>query len=58
MENICGICLNSVKTFTEIVCDHKFCNNCITKWLEINNSCPICRIDIDINSIHSDYIIR
>ena len=24
-------------------CNHNFCNDSITKWLNINNSCPMCR---------------
>ena len=24
-------------------CNHNFCDNSITKWLNINNTCPMCR---------------
>ena len=45
----CSICLLDFKEETEkiikqkTVCSHEFCKDCLDKWLEINNTCPICR---------------
>ena len=47
----CSICIESF-TKEEIVvkiekCSHNFHKDCIHKWLQINNSCPVCRIKQD-----------
>lgn len=39
---LCPICdEQSVDTFT--TCAHGFCKPCLTSWLNINNTCPLCR---------------
>lgn len=50
----CRICLldfntESIKKRTK--CQHEFCEVCLDKWLEKENTCPICR------TIISDKII-
>lgn len=40
----CCICLennNSSKVVTP--CKHLFCNECLGRWLETNNCCPVCK---------------
>ena len=41
----CNICLecDSKCNFKMKSCDHRFHAKCIQKWLETNNTCPICR---------------
>jgi hypothetical protein len=42
----CSICMENYKPGTRIKrlpCKHEFHPECITQWLETNNSCPICR---------------
>lgn len=42
----CSICMETYKPGTRIKrlpCNHEFHPDCITLWLETNNSCPICR---------------
>ncbi|KAG4106686.1 hypothetical protein H8356DRAFT_449044 [Neocallimastix lanati (nom. inval.)] len=42
----CSICMENYKPGTRIKrlpCNHEFHPECITQWLETNNSCPICR---------------
>ena len=39
----CSICLHSYKEYLETPCNHIFCQNCILKWIKINNKCPYCR---------------
>ena len=62
----CLICLEE-KTLIEIKCKHKFCESCITKWNNKNNSCPFCRkpinltnpkISEDINTDRLNQVIR
>ena len=47
----CPICFEKVDNYQKIIkCQHKFCNNCLQKWLLENNStCPICRIELNNN---------
>ncbi|KAG4096239.1 hypothetical protein H8356DRAFT_1682320 [Neocallimastix lanati (nom. inval.)] len=43
---MCSICMENYKPGTRIKrlpCNHEFHPECITPWLETNNSCPICR---------------
>ncbi len=50
MEDICPICLELMsEDCFETRCDHKFHGECLTKWLNKNNTCPSCRINIKTN---------
>ena len=47
----CAICFNELKTLKKtkkLNCSHKFCNDCIFKWLYIEQkeTCPLCRTTI------------
>ena len=40
----CTVCLEEISCSPcETQCNHKFHKECISKWYEINRSCPICR---------------
>ncbi|XP_060671017.1 uncharacterized protein LOC132800766 [Ziziphus jujuba] len=42
----CCICLDNFSAGTELIrfgCKHLYHQNCIVKWLENQNSCPLCR---------------
>lgn len=40
----CGICFEDLKTQGEIdSCNHNFCFDCIKKWSDSSNTCPVCR---------------
>ena len=42
----CSICLEEMglkDCVKSKVCGHKFHRNCITKWVQLRNNCPICR---------------
>jgi hypothetical protein len=40
----CTICFDVlVKPVMEPSCQNIFCGNCLLKWLQMNNSCPLCR---------------
>ena len=50
----CSVCMNimtsddnSIKSLCVIPCGHRFCSNCILKWISnAKNSCPQCRVNI------------
>ncbi len=44
METNCPICLNPLETgkISILSCSHKICEDCISKFIEFNNKCPIC----------------
>ena len=42
----CPICLsNAISKFQSVAtpCSHVFCNPCLTEWLWMHTSCPLCR---------------
>lgn len=44
-EQTCSICLESslAKETEELLCGHDFHQDCLNRWLQSNNTCPICR---------------
>jgi hypothetical protein len=47
----CSICMDNsiIHNWTKTRCNHYFHSQCITKWMEINNTCPICRADLSFS---------
>ena len=46
----CPICLEEFQPETKtrlLACGHKYCEPCLTKWLEDHATCPICRQSTD-----------
>lgn len=55
----CSICLeNNFDEIGKLDCSHEFCSNCINKWLEKNNSCPMCRREQFINIIKNNSLSK
>ncbi|XWS57837.1 hypothetical protein CRYUN_Cryun09bG0208200 [Craigia yunnanensis] len=52
-ENVqCSICLEDIEIGSEakeMPCKHKFHSGCITLWLELHSSCPVCRYQLPSN---------
>jgi hypothetical protein len=48
---ICSICIENIKqsdnNCRELICSHKYCDGCISKWLSTNKRCPVCNVDLD-----------
>ena len=45
----CSICLMEVTEGQDTIllpCGHMFHDKCVTKWLEIHNTCPLCRFEL------------
>jgi hypothetical protein len=41
---ICSICTETCNNDTIMDYGHKFHRDCLMNWLEMNNSCPNCRL--------------
>lgn len=63
----CPICLEDIydisySKFISLHCSHTFHKNCIAKWKNKNNTCPMCRTlistDINIKPIYSPTPVR
>ncbi|CAK75456.1 unnamed protein product (macronuclear) [Paramecium tetraurelia] len=49
-QSTCYICQEDFKeeeVELEMSCSHNFHKDCLTQWLKINNSCPVCRAKIN-----------
>ena len=48
-EKECSICYESCcnKATTQLECGHEFHTKCIFTWLSKNNTCPLCRKEVD-----------
>lgn len=42
-ELVCSVCRGVFCDPVQSPCNHVFCRNCLTKWLETSRTCPICR---------------
>lgn len=48
-DDVCSICHDNFQDVDEVrmlICTHKFCRICISKWVEKNPTCPLCKIDL------------
>jgi hypothetical protein len=45
----CCICLDTPtqQNGTKLKCKHIFCRKCISKWLEMNTNCPLCKVVLE-----------
>ena len=43
----CNICYQEESLFLKN-CKHSYCIDCLSKWIIIKNSCPVCRQEINI----------
>jgi hypothetical protein len=51
--NTCSVCLANYdigETLKHLPCNHEFHKDCISPWLRMNKTCPLCRQDVTNNS--------
>jgi hypothetical protein len=60
----CTICLEEFAvgndTTVSLACNHMYCKECIVPWLQIHNTCPLCRAsepDMSVESIGVDHSV-
>lgn len=50
-QTICSICIENIKESNnncrQLICSHKYCDECISKWLSTSKRCPVCNIDLE-----------
>ena len=59
----CSICLEEKHDKVTNSCNHSFCRDCLSSWRSINNTCPLCRNELDSHILdiliyRSDSLIR
>jgi hypothetical protein len=45
----CSVCMSEIQQnndTTLIPCGHLYHDNCVSKWFDMNNSCPVCRYEL------------
>ena len=44
----CPICqMECITSVRKTICNHSFCDHCITRWLEKSKKCPSCMRDLE-----------
>ena len=52
----CTICLMEISEGMDCIsmpCEHFFHDKCVTQWLKIHNTCPLCRFELSDNNLES-----
>jgi len=45
---ICAICRETLSNnVRKLLCNHVYCDECITKWLSAHKRCPVCMLDLE-----------
>lgn len=41
------------KSLVTLPCNHRFCTNCLMKWMKVKPNCPMCRREFVLVAKHS-----
>ncbi len=47
---LCGICLEAAEDGSVTACGHTFHSECLDKWTQRSNTCPLCRASLAATS--------
>ncbi|CAG5120239.1 unnamed protein product [Candidula unifasciata] len=50
----CSICLAVIRGAILTHCGHRYCNRCITEWVERHHRCPCCNSNLTTQQFHYD----
>jgi len=42
----CPICLDDIDTVRITQCNHRFCDSCLSTWIQKSRRCPLCNQDL------------
>ena len=51
----CPICMGEMKEPTLTPCRHRFCRQCLIKWLQQRQTCPSCNRSVEGSEIIKDH---
>lgn len=55
IDQTCSICMDNIDSAgLSLNCNHRFHENCLRSWLEVNNTCPICRKEISLPELNAE----
>jgi len=54
----CSICLQVLNDPHQCPKGHLYCRNCIMKWIERKNRCPLCKCDLTIATLSASLICK
>ncbi|XP_009763138.1 E3 ubiquitin-protein ligase RING1-like [Nicotiana sylvestris] len=49
VDSVCTVCMEGFESSVggkQVSCSHVFHSNCLTNWLSLHNSCPLCRLQV------------
>lgn len=50
-QDDCPVCLDTLQSPVITACAHGFCRNCITRVIETQHKCPLCRADLALEHL-------
>ncbi|KAF3619604.1 hypothetical protein FXO38_32826 [Capsicum annuum] len=48
-STVCTVCMEGFESTVgakQVACGHEFHSHCLTNWLSLHNSCPLCRFQV------------
>jgi hypothetical protein len=48
----CPVCFDRLYVPVTLKCNHVFCEHCIYEWLDKEKTCPVCRAEVENESLY------